>query len=311
VNPPRYVVSVNEGPFTLIPTQPFVTAVLSLGGRIAVAADGSLLAASGQGANTCIIRRSNDGGTSWTTVYTDLVRQCSIGFGAPTPPGMYCAEDSGYCAVIDMLNVATIFVIYSTDYGQTWNTTSYGQISADSQTYGPALSSSGDIGIITRGANSVGGQPFGVKVGDLFVATFNFVPPVNLNCFPLIQGTSTKALCTRNGVAESTYRYVEGQSLPIVLKTLAVPDGISSVNPQSIGYNSSVGYLIQVSSGDPSRLNIYATTDEWSSVILLGQITPTTAPIGGCCRGNIIKWQGKIYFSSGAAGSNAFLAVIK
>lgn len=42
---------------------------------------------------------------------------------------------------------------------------------------------------------------------------------------------------------------------------------------------------------------------------LIATITPASVPVVFCCNGNTIKWGSRLYFSSGASGTGAFLEI--
>ena len=56
---------------------------------------------------------------------------------------------------------------------------------------------------------------------------------------------------------------------------------------------------------------MYITLDGFSTIFAIGSVTPTTVPIAGVCRGDVVKWGAKMYFSCGGTGTNAFLAVLQ
>lgn len=315
-NPPRYLTSTTGITWTLTAVQPFTAAVLNFGAYMAVSSNGSLLAASGQGANLCLIRRSTDQGASWSTVFSSLVQTCSIGFGNPTPPGMYCAETGGYCAVINMFSPATITVIFSTDEGATWTIgTAYAHISADSQAWGPIVASDG-TGILIRGVNSTSGQPFGSKQAADFTFTPSFVPSVNLNCRPFTMGNALRAFCRPNAGGVTTQIYRGGAlgippALHATFTTADVPTSGGSQDFQPGGFNGTYGYAITSSFSPANRYNFYISGDGGSSFVLASQLTPTIAPIFGCCRGNLMRWGNKMYFTVAGTSSQAIFGAIQ
>lgn len=313
LNPPIYVLSTDGGTtFSALATQPFVAAVLNLGGKVAVASDGSFLAAAGQGANTCIIRRSTDQGANWTTVFTHATRQCTNPFGSPTAPGMACEATGGYCAVIDPFNAATIFTIFSTDNGANWSVGATGAaiLSADSTAYGPAHDSSGGVDVVMRGINSLIGAPFANKAGGDFVITANYTPVANQNCRPLFMNGQFRAICSLNA-GGPTYHSVFAGAVPAALGTFTVSPNPTTLTHLPVGYGGGIGYLILPEIAFPNRLKVYITLDDWTSIVNIANLTTTTAVIAGCCRGNAIRWGSKIYFSSGGTATQAFLAVIQ
>lgn len=312
-NPGTCVVSFNGGSVWVpCTTQPFTSSVLNTGIKFAVASDGSLLAASGQGSNTCIIRRSTNQAASWTTVFTSTTQTCSLLFGFPTPPEMYCAELNGYCAIINSINPSVITVIYSIDNGANWTVgTGYSHISADSRTWGPILTTDGIGGSIIRGVNTLSGEPFGIKSGNDFVSTGNYVPSTNQNCRPFLMGSNLRALCTRNGISDPVLRYVAVQIPPIEIRTVSTGISPAAQNIQPVGFSANIGYVVLVDAADTTRLKILASIDDFVSTVLLTTLTPTVPPILFCCNGNAIKWGSRLYFSSGSAGSTGFFGVIQ
>lgn len=313
VNPPICIRSTDGGiTWVACTTQPFVAGVLSLGARMAVAANGAIIFAAGQGANTCIIRRSTDNGVSWSTVFTSAVQVCSVEFGSPTPPQLYCSENGGYCAHVREAG-GNMTVIYSTDNGANWTVgTSFAYLTTDNRVSGPTLNADGSDGRAVTGINAITGQPFAIKSGSDFIATGNYVPAVNVNCFPLLMGSDFRMMCTRNGVSDSTLRYVNPAVVPLEINTFSISPALPSAqNIMPIGYSATTGYVILIDIAAPSQLTVYASVDSFASAVLLTRITPTTAPIAFCCNGNTFKWGNRLYFSSGASGSNAFLGIIE
>lgn len=315
-NPPRYLTSTTGITWTLTTAQPFVAAVLNFGSYMAVSSNGSLLAASGQGANLCLIRRSTDQGANWSTVFSSLVQTCSVGFGNPTPPGMYCAETGGYCAVFNMFNAATVTTIYSTDNGASWTIgTAYAHISADSQVWGPIIASDG-TGIATRGVNSSGGQPYGSKQAADFTNTLPLVTAINLNCRPFTMGVFLRGFCRPNA-GGVTSRITTGGALgiaPVVMATFTtadVPVTGGSQDFEPAGFNDTYGYAVTGSFTPSTRYNIYMTGDGANSFVLTSQLTANFAPILGCCRGNFMRWGNKMYFTVAGTSSQAIFAVIQ
>lgn len=315
-NPPRYLTSTNGITWTLTAVQPFVGLVLNFGSYMAVSSDGSLLAASGQGATLCMIRRSTDQGANWSTVFSSLVQNCSVGFGSPTPPGMYCAQTGGYCAVLNMFSPATITVIYSTDNGANWTIgVPYAHVSADSQAWGPILASDG-AGIVIRGVNNTGGQPYGSKQAADFTNTLPLVTAANLNCRPFVMGNALRAFCRPNaGGVTSTI--TNGGALgiaPVIISTFATADVPASGGSQDFqpgGFNGTYGYALTSSISPANRYNFYISGDGGNTFILGSQLTPTVPPIAGCCRGNFMKWGSKMYFTSGAQASQAVFGAVQ
>src|SRR5262249_40264622 len=59
-----------------------------------------------------------------------------------------------------------------------------------------------------------------------------------------------------------------------------------------------------------TRLQVYITIDNFVSTFLLTSLAPIN-PFTNCCRGDMYKWNGAIYFTSGGAGGTAQLVRIR
>lgn len=314
VNPPIFLTSTSGAVWTAVPTQPFIGAVLNLGASVGVSSSGALVAIAGQGLDTCLIRRSTDQGSTWSTVFTDATQVCTLVFGSPTPPGLSCSELNGYCAFIVPSNPGAVTTIFSTDNGGSWfvgASTAYA--SADSRVWGPVLDSAGSAGIITRGINSLIGQPFGIKIGGEFQATSSYIPSplTNRNCRPFLRGSTPFAVCVPNAGGNS-YQLVSGGIPAQIGATFSLTDAAASVNEPLVHGRGSISYIVQPSATIATRLNLYLSTDQFNSgAILASTLTLPTTIIGGCCKGNIIGWGSRTYFSSGSSGSQAFFVAIQ
>jgi len=217
-----------------------------------------------------------------------------------------------------MFDTANIRMIFSTDNGANWTIgTAYPYVSADSQVWGPIIAADG-TGINTRGVNSTGGagQPFGSKQAADFTNTLPFIPSVNLNCRPFTMGNFLRAFCRPNagGVTSQIY---SGGALGIVptlqasFTTADVPTTGGSQDFQPGGFNNTYGYALTSSFSPANRYNFYISGDGAASFILASQLTPTTAPVFGCCRGNFMRWGNKMYFTVGVHSSQAIFGTIQ
>jgi hypothetical protein len=229
---------------------------------------------------------------------------------------VYCHHTGGYCAIANQSSGLNVTVIYSTDNGASWTIgTPYTHGTTDQRTFGPIINNGGSIGIITRGINSPGGQPFGTKSGSDFTNTPNYVPvpATGRNCRPYIMDNTTRALCTPNAGGNS-FQVVDG-TLPVeVGAAFTLTDAFTaSVNETLVvGFNTNFGYIVMPSATSTTRLNLYISTGQFAGgASLVGNMTTSTILIAGCCKGNILEWGGKIYFTSGAPASNAFFGVIQ
>lgn len=307
VNPGLCVQSTDQArSFSVCATQPFAAAVLNIGIKFAVSSNGSLLAASGQGAQTCIIRRSTDKGLTWSTVYSTATEVCSVLYTSPAPPEFYCSEQNGYCALIDGSGTPTVKIIQSTNNGASWSVhaPNLTMPSADSKVWGPILSQDGTVGIISHGSNETTGQPFATSnATGLWATTPNYFPSVNQSCRPYLSGATQQALCLPNA-GGTTLTKVNASGVPF-------EDGsiILSVLPFEFGWlpaniNSQNGLAIVLSKTVNTLLYTFSTGSNWSATSLRGGLTYPTS-LFGCCAGNQLTWGDAVYFTSGYSGSNA------
>jgi len=294
--------------FSLCPAHPFVGATSSLGIKFAVASDGSLLAAAGQGANTCDIRRSTDQGNSWISVFTSTTRSCGLLFASPTTPEFYCAETGGYCALADTSSPSQIIFLYSSDNGASWTVdVTLTWNSADSRLWGPILSADGGVGVAARGVNALTGQPFGNKLGGGgWVVTANYtpsVPTVNMNCRPYLSGVVLSALCTPNA-GGTTMRRLTVDTVPIEIGNVELPVQLTASGLLPMNYDEQDGAIVALDNVFANILRTFATSTNWNDVVQIGGV-PFINTAFGCCLGNQLLWNGTIYFTTGYSGSTA------
>ena len=253
-----------------------------------------MVAAAGLLPNTCVIKRSTDGGISWNTVYTDTTRICFSNTILPVPPQLYCVENDAYCVFWDSSNAASVTTLFSADEGFSWSEgVTFAYVSADTRSWG-MLTADGSQGIMTKGVNSLSGAPFGIKGGNDFVATPTYVTATNKNCRPLIRNeTGLRVICAPNA-GGNPYTYVNVDGIPFDVNTFIVPEigpSTISLGPLIQMFNESVGYMLMINTAG-TRLNFFVTTDEWVSLIKAATITPATTPlISFCCTGNFMRWE--------------------
>ena len=112
----------------------------------------------------------------------------------------------------------------------------------------------------------------------------------------------------------TTYRYFTHTAGIVTLSgSFTVGSGLTfAQNPDMIpvAFNATTAYLIGRNAAN-TQVQINITRDTFGSAPLLATITPATALIGGCCRGDGYLWNGRIYFTSGASASNAFFGRIQ
>lgn len=327
-NPPRCVKSMNGGGAWGLcdagTVSPFPAAIVRNNPGMSVASDGSLIAAGTITGTNCLIQRSTNGGASWTTVFTDNTVNdfCTIGLGAPTPNGVHCSPQGGRCYVWGI--TATSFtnrVYYSGDNGLTWikgpgmtmvtgdDNTSFA-VGVDGET-----GSASKYNMIVNTAN----WDFAYTTGAAWTVTgvLPLLPSggTTVRCpGTMIYNGQQAVLCGPDNVTTTTYHLFTHSAGSVFLAANVIPqNGLTNAQSpdfMAVGFNNSTAYIIG-KNGAGTQIQINITRDNFSTMPLLGVVTPTTALIGGCCRGDIYSYNGKIYFTSGASGSNAFLGVIQ
>ena len=325
-NPPRCVKSTDGGAtWGLCPSNPFAAAIGGLGASFAVAQDGSLISGAAQGVNNCIIRRSTDQGNTWSTVFTDVTANvtCAISFASPTPNEAQCSRSAPYCVQVYRVQATGhLKMVYSTNNGLTWSLGSdLALISSDSE-YGLALSDDGTKGTLNGYAVTYNQvlQPFAYTTGGDWSVTGPVpLPPgagpaTRCSHGSMIFNGGQAVLCGPDNIATTTYRLFTHAGGVVSLSKSVIPqNGLSVSNAPDIlavGFGPATGYLIGKDT-TATKVQINVTTDSFTSLPLIGQLAPASALIAGCCRGDIYSYAGKIYFSSGAVGANAFLMVIQ
>ena len=318
-NPPRYIKSTDGGAtWTLTTTQPYVAVVDAFGGGIAVSSAGTIIAPANQGANNCIIRVSTDQGANWTTAFTDTgaTDNCGLLFGTPTGNYARCAQTSGYCAVMNPTGNAAFNLItyFSNDNGTSWTKggVSDSVVSGD-QEMQIKIDGSGSTGVIGYFSFSNGNGPVN-KSGDLFREGTGFAWN-GARCPGVVLQNGSRMICGPDNVATTLYQnFTIGGGIATQVNTFTLPDSPAFANAPDFhveAFSSSKAYIFARNLAN-TRVNIYITGDAFTSgAILLTQMNPATALIGGACRGESHKWQNKMYFTCGGSGSQAFLGVVR
>lgn len=318
VNPPRYTVSINGGvTWALLSAQPYAAVVDGLGGGIAVSSSGVIIAPANQGLNNCIIRISIDKGVSWSTAFTDIgaTDNCGQSFGAPITNNARCAQNSGYCAVVNPAGAGAFnFTTYfSNDNGINWTKGAItDQVVSGDQRVQIKLDNSGVDGVIGMGQISNGNGSV-YKLGDVFREGTGFIWGGARCLGSVIMGTE-RIICGPNNVATTLYQnFTVGGGIATLANTFELTDAPLFVNGPNFhveAFSSSIGYLFGRNLAG-TKVNVYITTNAFASAILLGQVTPTIELIFGACMGESHKWSGKIYFTCGGSATQAFLGVIQ
>jgi len=324
-NPPRCVKSTNGGGTWGLcdagTASPFVGALDLLGGSMTTAADGSLIAVGDQGANNCIIRRSTDYGTSWSTVFTDTTasRSCGIAFSNPTTNMVRCAQ-TGFCTVIGRGAGAFEEVNYfSNDYGANWSIgTSFTMVSGDAE-FHLRLNNSGNVGVLSPFAVTYASTFAAILSGNNFIVTTAIPTPpgsgASAKCpGSVIFGSNNYVVCGPDPLNTTTYRLfnIIGTTPTFLYSFLPLDTPTNAQSPDFtiIAYNGNVAYMVG-RSADGTKINVYVTQDTFNTIIRIASLTPTTGLITGCCRGDMHVWNGKIYFTIAGTGANAVFGKVQ
>lgn len=324
-NPPRCVQSTNGGgTWGLCPSNPFTGAVDLLGAVMTVGSDGSLIAAADQGVNNCIIRKSTDYGVSWSTVFTDLTANvsCGLAFGNPQPSFIRCAKVGGYCVVIGReVGTFNLIAYFSSDIGTNWTKgTPFNIVSGDEE-IGVQISENGTAGSLTRYniTYNTANWTFAYTSGTDWLRTTVIPLPAGAGAASRCSSGASifggqAVVCGPDGTMTGTYRYfTHGAGTIVLIKSFTMPGGLTFADAPDqmvVGYDTTTAYLVGRNVGS-TAIQVYVTRDTLTSTYLIGTLTPTTALIAGCCRGDIYVRGKKIYFTSGATSTQAFFGRIQ
>lgn len=329
-NPPRCVKSTDGGSVWGLcnagTVSPFIGAITNANSGFAMASDGSLISSAIQGANTCIIRRSTNQGASWSTVFMDTtaLEVCVFGLASPAQNGVHCSQFNNYCAIAGFTQGSfTSRMYYSIDNGITWTKgVGFTLVSGD-QNNGFTINSNGNAGSWSMFGQTynLANWRFAYTLGGDWTFTGVIPQPglgTSLRCPATLFFNGDQAvLCgPDNGAADNTkYRLFTHEAGSIFLFASVIPNSGGLTNAQApdfmaVGYNATTAYMVGRNAAS-TTVNGWVTRDSFSTMQLITSLTPTTALIGGCCRGDIFVWNGKVYFTSGAAGSNAFFGIIQ
>lgn len=325
-NPPLCVQSTNGGgTWVTCPSQPFGAAISLGNSGMSVASDGSLIFAATQLPNTCIIRRSTDYGVSWSTVFTDNTANevCQYGNAGPTPNGVHCARASNYCSVAGVIQGSfNSRMYYSTNNGASWTKGVTFQLVSTDVNNSFSVSDNGQQGswsMYGQTYNTVN-RRFGYTTGADWTFTGVLPQPgagTSLRCpGTMIYNGAQAVLCGPDNGAGDTFKYrlfTHAAGAVALAATVTPVNGLSNAQSpdfMAVGFNSSTAYMIG-RDDTQTKVSIWVTRDNFSTMPRLTTITPATVIIGGCCRGDIVSYNGKIYFTSGVGGSQAFFGRIQ
>ena len=328
-NPPRCVRSIVGGTTWGLcdagTVSPFTSAVDLIGSGFAVANNGALIAVADHGANNCEIRRSTDYGVSWSTVFTDTTAAitCSLFGGSPTSNIVKCAKSSGYCVVFGRdTGTANLIAYYSSDNGASWTKgTPFALVGGggiDSQ-IGIAVADDGNSGSVTRYQFGVASIIFGETSGSDWTATSAITaPPGATGSIRCTMGamifSGQSVICGPDTTNTTQYHFFTHSGGSGANAANVIPqNGLTNAQTpdyMAVGFGGSTAYIVGRNAAN-TQIILWITQDTFGSMAQFGALTPTTALIAGGPRGDIFTWRGKIYFTSGASGANAFFGVVQ
>jgi hypothetical protein len=324
--PGRCLKSVDGGvTWSFCAADPFTT---SFGGTtpsaFAMGSDGSLLAAVNVNNTTqsCVIKRSTDGGVSWTTVYTesDGINACSAWNITAMPSPMKCSPIPGVgnCILIgyDTTTLSKATAWYSTDFGASWNPLaagiSYSLSSGSPPISGAALSDDGQIGIsgVTVAAST---RSFiYARDGATFLQSAVWGTAIGASkCEPFIYNGDPAVFCGSNNSTQTQQVMRISGTVPTTVASFSLGNGVptSSQSPDQIAieWDATAGIYYLISRVAVTNAVIaFVTADNFGSFHVLGTITPTIT-FAGAVRGDIYKWNNAVYFTSGMYTPNGHL----
>ena len=263
--------------------------------NMAGAADGGVLAA-GMSGGSCIIKRSTNNASTWTTVFSSTfggLANCGTG-GVVGGTRLKCAIN-GKCELTftDVGNIAQ--TIQSTDSGVTWVATALTNV-----VYNPlSLSFDGTVGI------SNPDTPNGVNNYKAFVYSssawsLSVLWPSLTRCYPsmIINGTSY-AVCQTGVTTVYTLRNTAGT----LVNTWTLPGAFAGGTAGAIGtgwYTSNAAYTItndDTSAG--ARIGVWVTREAFADQSLV-RIFTGPASLAMTNQADIFSANGCIYFSAGS-----------
>jgi len=320
--PATFVQSLDGGTtWTPGPSNPFAATTVN-GTAFALASDGSLIAAADVNGTTisCQIRRSTDQGVSWTTVhsFTNATGFCgAFGTTVMSSPAR-CALNSSKCIIMGWTGVNPVPIV-SQDNGVTWATgATLATIVGSPPFLGASLSDNGVLGISGHpGVQTTTQSPYtDGGISWLSSGVWGGIPGVSHRCTGPVQhnlGSGATLVCGPGSVSPTLYVFGEVTgSVPSVIRTFTLsdaPPSSGSPDANALQWDANT-YYVTSRNAAATRTNIYITTDSFVSTHLIGSLLPTNQ-FTSCCRGDMFKANGRVYFTSGGIGGSAQLFVIQ
>lgn len=293
-------------------SDPFTTSYNSQPASFGVASNGALLAAVNVNNTTqaCVIKRSTDGGDTWTTVFTQNGTYfCGAWNTTALPSTLKCAKSAANCVLYGWDTATTVSgtVWYSTDYGLTWSHSGIlvNQAGSSPVGIGPAVSDDGNsiIAGVTTGQTST--TFIYSRDGTTFAASAAWGTKIGasrcLTGFIYGSGSDPAIGCGANN-STGTWEVMRlNANVPTTITQLTPGNGAptSAQSPDLLimRWDENTYYLVTRihSTGQPSA---FVTTDSFSSLHYLGSVNTTTV-FGSTPRGDIYKWRNSVYWSSG------------
>jgi len=302
--PRRCVKSVNGGstwaqcsshPFASISTGPVYFSVTSLG---------ALVAAGRTATNFCEIKRSIDGGISWSLVFSSAVGAVACNNLASNVVGgsLLKCTTGNYCVLhaVSIFSAELITPIVSTDNGETWTAQSQlttGMVDAPIRNMTINDSTGIAVGLMRATSRNI------IGLGAWSVSAVWGTLPANEYCTGIIM-SAIGVLCTPDPANDTVYTFRGSGGGLIASFTMLNAPIASGGTITGLGISSNVGYVIGIRVPGVTSYNIWVTTNAFGNTVVLKTITPATY-FTGCCTGDMLYYNGKIYITSGGEGGAA------
>lgn len=310
--PGRCLKSVNGAvSWSYCSADPFTTSYLNTTPTaFAATSTGALLAAVNVNNTTqaCVIKRSTDGGVTWTTVHTQNgTYACGAWSSSAMPSPMKCAKYADTCVLYgyDVATTSQVAVFTSINNGATWTSpTSLLGSPLNPPMVGSAMNDDGTLSITGATTGSVGRSFVYSRDGTTYVTSAAWGTAVgNSRCTgPFIYNNIDPAvMCGANSSTQTWQMVRMNSTVPTTIAQFTLGNGspTSGQSPDVIGiqWATNIFYLITRLHATGAT-NVYVTVDNFSTMNFLGTLTPTTI-FGSNPRGDIYIWGSAIYWSSG------------
>jgi len=256
------------------------------GESYAGASDGSVIAV---GTDTdCIIRRSTDNGTSWTTVFTEVASACHAG-GQPGQY-LYCLS-SGLCEYVT--NQAGTAKIYrSSNNGQSWTA---GTTGTGGNCTIAGAQWDGSAGVMQSENPTCGGGNVAktwVAVGDIWTDSVTWDGTQGHCWTPVVYNNVGRVICNNGTTGLRVY-----EASAALVAAITLPNSLDALDAQgpAVGFATNIMYIVGFNSTGTS-ISVWVSRDNLVTFVKIGDLGGGGAGPRG---GNMFKANGCIYITTG------------